>query len=647
MNTPATTLVAPSRGRIWMSITLAAMLLLSMVSAAIGVQTASAQEGAQKELAAVVPADTVMFMSLDLDQSSEQWTLTQSLLERAGLSQLSEDQTGASTEELGDMAESQGFTGVAGLVFTDADALVNYSGSGIEDTVSSMEVDPETVTEDVPQGFAVVIQPEDPAALSSQFVQMATDEAESAGVELQTVDYNGVTISFWEPAADAPGTATAEIDGTVVLAPRVSDVEPIIDAAQGEVDNLADSDGFNAVNDKLETNSLMFGYINLDVFLTAIENSPEFAEMYDEDMLGDIQAGKGHAGFTLYASEGGFHTDSVVIPNDASTIPAAAEVPAIASKLPADLMIASMSTNFYGTGISDMVGGLMQVALSEGGATGTATATPSATPTIEETWAMFEQQLGFNPDTDLLQKLDGDYAVWAGVYDLESGMPNPAALFVSGTSDAATLEQTSTTITNLVESMNEGDYDVSSRQVEGGELTVITLDAESTGGLPVVIEFGVVNDELLIGINGGVDMYLDASSPKLADDANYQKTMELLPSENVVNVSYVNIEGQVMPLLDWLTAMLGSSTSTLDNHEDCGNYATQVEAQTAYDADPGDLWLLDMDYDGEACEDFFGSAAPQASPESISEQVNVVSAGSVTWTDDSAVYTSSVLVIGD
>lgn len=163
----------------------------------------------------------------------------------------------------------------------------------------------------------------------------------------------------------------------------------------------------------------------------------------------------------------------------------------------------------------------------------------------------------------------------------------------------------------------------------------------------MVIEFGVVGDEMLIGVNDAVDHYLDPASGSLADDANFQNTMALLPSENVVNVSYINIEGQVMPLLDWFATMLFGSMATLDNHEDCANYATQEEAQAAYDADPATLWLLDMDFDGEACEDFFDVPTADASPESFTSGINIPAAGSVTWVDDEAVHTSSILVIGD
>ena len=102
-----------------------------------------------------------------------------------------------------------------------------------------------------------------------------------------------------------------------------------------------------------------------------------------------------------------------------------------------------------------------------------------------------------------------------------------------------------------------------------------------------------------------------------------------------------------MPLLDWFATMLMGSMSTLDNHEDCGTYATQQEAQDAYDADPGTMWLLDMDYDGQACEDFFSESTASASPESFTSGINIPAAGSVTWVDGDAVHTSSILVIGD
>lgn len=648
MNAVAATTMHPTRGRLWTTIALVAMLLASMASAAIGTPRASAQESTQS-LASAVPADTVMYMSMNLDQTSPQWELAFQLLDRAGLSEVAESEAGISTDEIGDVAEQNNFTGSAAIVFTDADALVSMTSSELPAAAmdTTAEMDPQAFVEDVPEGFAMIMQPDDPAALAEQFLTNTTSEATDFNAELLTTEYNGVTITYWESTEPGmSGSATAEVDGTVVLATRASDIEPIIDAVQGNVDNLASVEGFTTVGSKLEADNLMFGYMNMEVMVDAAMTDPSLADLFGEAMMPEeLEASKGHMGWVMYASDAGFHMDAVVVPNDPSTMPdPAAYSPTLTSAIPADVMLFAGSTNFYGTGVTEMLGTLMQTALAESTAQ---EGTPAATPTMEETWALFELQLGFNPDTDLVAHLDGEYATYVGLYDYESGFPTPEFLFVSETSDAASLDETMTQVTNTVNMLNEGTYEISSRTVEGGELTVVTMDAETTDGIPLVLEFGVVNDHMLIGANGAIDRYLDGGETKLADDATFQSTMALLPSENVVSVGYINVEGQVMPLLDWLTTSLMSSMSTLDNHEDCGQYATQGEAQTAYDADPGTLWLLDMDFDGEACEDFFGEAAPAATPESFADVVNVPAAGLVTWVDADAVYVSSILVIGD
>jgi hypothetical protein len=625
------------------------MLVASVFSSFIAVNGVSAQT-ATDSVASAVPADTVMYVTVNLDQESDQWTQAMALLERAGLSQLAEDEAGASTEDIGQAVEAQNITGNAAIVFTDAESLMSYSTGDIAtmaDPAESMDM-AMSETPDVPEGFAMVIQPDDPEALAAQFVDMTNGEATDAGATVQTVDYNGVTITYWESTEEGvTGTATAVIDDTVVLATRPSDIEPIIDTVQGTTDTLASAEGFLSVYDSLETDALVFGYMNLDAMMTAVQNDPAALEAIGSDQLvAELEAAKGHVGWSMYASDAGFHMDTVVIPNDPTAMPTGDPfTPGMASKIPADVMVFANSNNFYGTGISEYIGLIMQAGLGQSMDDGSGT--PVATPTTGETWGMMEQILGFNPDTDLLANLDGEYAVYAGVYDLESGMPNPEFLFVSETSDAATLTDVTAEITQLATQMNEGNYEVSSRTVDGGEITVVTLPSDSTGSIPVVIEFGVVNGEMLIGVNGAIDKYLAGDGPMLADDANFQNTFANLPSENLLSISYVNIEGQVMPLLDMIVAQMGTSSSTLDNHEDCGNYATQAEAQTAYDADTTGLWLLDMDYDGEACEDFFNQSAPAASPESISSQVSIPSAGAVTWVQDGAYYVSSILVIGD
>lgn len=644
MNAHARAIPAPSRSRIFLTLTMVLMLLSSALAAAVRVSA----QGDDHSLASAAPAGTVIYMEVELDQSSDQWTKTFDLLDRAGLSQVAQDETGASVDQLGQQAEQMHISGTAAMVFTDADSLIQYSSSDLTAVTSdamSLSSDMESgTTPAVPEGFALMIKPDDPDAIAQQFLEMVNSDAETNGVDVQTTDYNGVTITYFESADDpSVNSATAEVNGIVLLSLSPSDLESIIDTINGDSDSLASEEGFTKVADKLGTDNLIFGYINMDAMLTAAANDPAFA-----DELAGMEESAGHAGFSIYVSDAGFHSDGVYIPNDASTLPDASDfTPSMASAFPADLLLFENANDIYGSGVGEMLDTLVQSSLSDMDGDGTPDA---ATPTVDDAWAMLESQLGFNPNTELLQKLDGEWAVSASIqdFDPDTFQMNPQMLFVSNTSDPATLQKTTDTIAALAQQMNDGSYETGVRTVDGGTLQTVTLSTDSTSGIPVVIEYGIVNDQLVISINGAIDDYLAADSSKLADDANYQAVLAALPSDNVISVSYVNIEGQVLPLLDALVASLNSSFSTLDNDPACAEYATQQEAQDAYDADSTTLWNLDYDFDGMACEDYFADATPtEATPESFTDVVHIPASGAVTWVDDDAVWVSSILLIGE
>src|SRR5690606_14440905 len=106
-----------------------------------------------------------IYLDLDLDQSSDQWTQVYALLDRAGLSDLAEEEADASPEEIGQVAEMYEFTGSAALVFTDAEALTSTTVDEVTDQAMGATADPSELTEDIPEGMVVLFQPDDPAAL--------------------------------------------------------------------------------------------------------------------------------------------------------------------------------------------------------------------------------------------------------------------------------------------------------------------------------------------------------------------------------------------------------------------------------------------------------------------------------------------------
>ncbi len=97
-----------------------------------------------------------------------------------------------------------------------------------------------------------------------------------------------------------------------------------------------------------------------------------------------------------------------------------------------------------------------------------------------------------------------------------------------------------------------------------------------------------------------------------------------------------------------VTAVLTLGTTGTANaatDRDCPDFASQAEAQAAYDAVPGDPERLDRDNDGIACEDEAYAAAPASSSAAASgsSQVTTRPVGAVAAGDGSASEDGNVL----
>lgn len=622
---------------------MAFFLTASLFASFVGVNPAAAQL-IDTALAESVPADSVIYMDLDLDQSSDQWTQVYALLERSGLSDLAEEEANTSPEELGDMAETFEFTGSAALVFTSADALAATGVDEVTDQAMGAAVDPAEMTEDIPEGMVVLFQPNDPDALYANFQQMVADEAESNGAVAESVDYNGTTIDFWtsDDPAVAP-TATALVGDTVVLSVRPSDIEPVVDTVNGDLDSLATNEDFQMVAGAFQADSLSFAYFDAAALgEAALMSDPSLAEMaagYDPGNAGSV-------GWNLYVDESGFRMDTVTITQDGS-VPSVLD-PTMAERMPANSLLFVNGTDIAGSGLSELLGYVLQMALAEtDGSTPEATIA-SATPTTDEVYAQLESMLGFNVKTDLIDQMDGEWAIAGNVDQIFSEAPDVDVVFVSEVADEAAVENATSQISFLVGASVDGETaDISEREVEGGTVTVVTVEDMISPGTDGVIEWAVINGELLFGVNDGIDTYLDGAAAPLAEEPVYQQTIAALPSTDLVGIQFVNLD-RTIPMIEEAVMSMESSFEVLDNDEACGDYATQAEAQEAYDADEFELWNLDLDYDGEACEDFFNApASPMASPESMTEDLQILSLGSVSYVEGDMYRSSSILLIGE
>lgn len=320
----------------------------------------------------------------------------------------------------------------------------------------------------------------------------------------------------------------------------------------------------------------------------------------------------------------------------------------MASRISAESLLFVNGTDLAGSGFPELLGMFLQLALSESeGEMDDVDTTAMATPTVDEVYDELETQLGFNIKTDLLDQLTGEWAIAGNVDQVFSDTPDFDIVFVSEVEDETVVTDTTEQIAFIVSASIEAESaELSDRDVNGTAVTTVTVFDGIAPGQPLVIEWTVAEGEFVIGINDGVENYLNGTGEFLADDPIYQQTMDALPSTDLVGVQFVNLD-RTIPMIEEAVMSMESSMSVLDNDEACGDYASQEEAQAAYDEDEFGLWNLDLDYDGEACEDFFTEASPMASPESMTDDLSILSIGSVSYMENDMYRSSSILLIGD
>ena len=123
------------------------------------------------------------------------------------------------------------------------------------------------------------------------------------------------------------------------------------------------------------------------------------------------------------------------------------------------------------------------------------------------------------------------------------------AVAAVSTTDPDTLAETARKLAASIERAGS-EADVSTRDVDGDTIYVVS-DPEMAAGPS--LEFGVVDDQAVVGTEGGIADLVTEPAASLADDPQFQAVMNALPSE-YYEVAYLDI-GQV---IDVVTAMLGA-----------------------------------------------------------------------------------------
>lgn len=588
------------------------LMLLSMIASGAvfgGANLARAQE-TPLDTATVTPETALVYASVSLDTSSDQWRQASDLMVTLGLGSLEDVIAEAAADGDSDVTFEDIQGGELGLVVSSLDAAASAS-----DDVSSLTGGLDVTgaaTEDVASedGVAIIFKVDDPAALWTKAQADLQQTATDRGVTVETTDHDGVTIESipGDEASGESGTAQALVGGFIVVANRVEDVEPIIDTANGAITPLSETDNFTKLEPSLEQNFIVFGYVNGPALAAAgmTEGTGELAA------LSSISSLSAYTAFVGYVVDAGLRFDAVSV-NEDGTAPLSASsgfTPTLDTRVPGDTMLFIDGTDLAATGALDALALIFAQGVL-GMETG---ATPEAGQTAEqyadEIFDQSAQVIGFNVKTDLIDQLVGEYgvALWGLNMIDPSGL---GFLFVTGIENQATVQDVVSKVSLLAQSAGGGEFTVTTRTV--GESVVNSVDLSSSG-FPLTLDYGVVGDELVISLGAGLEGYLAGPPDRLADNATYTAALAGVP-ENPSSIFYVDLT-QLIPVVESFLGSFDTSSSLdiEDASEKCAEYATQEEAQAAYEEDMFVNYELDQDFDMQACEDFFAPAGAEASP---------------------------------
>jgi hypothetical protein len=604
-----------------------ALLLVAMAASASAIGRAPAAVLAQAKIpvtASVTPDTTLLYVAIDLNTTSPQYQKATELLQRAGVDVSVEDLAGqiSSTMTGGNATEGAQFQALLGgeagvAVFDFGSDLSALSGTLTTDIgVSGIGVGTPEAGAASAASTAVIVSAPDPNAAFTAAETALKQDATNQGATVSETTYDGVkieTIPADPSSSDGTGSALARVGDFVVLGSAAADIEPVIDTHSGKTPPLADSADFKKVAAELNADWLLFGHANGPEMAKQLMSAG--ASGVDISTI-NLQQLKANTGFVVWADDPGFRFDAITIPAAGGTTNLPANfAPELPSKVPGDTLFLADGADLGKTGFLDAI--FLSALSSLTGSVGGEVATPSPGMTPEEIaqeqFAQLQTLLGFNIKTDFIDQLVGEWGIAAWGID-------PNALSNQDYSGAHLLmvskAQTPTTVSDAVSKLSfllqaglSGQGTITTKLIGQDQINVLTF--ASTGGTnPITIEYGVVNGNFILSLNNAIADYVANSGSSLADNPNFQAAIAELPAEHN-GLFYLDLT-QIIPLAQAGMAASASSFETADASEKCGQFSSQAAAQEAFDADQATNWELDQDFDGQACEDYFTAATPEA-----------------------------------
>jgi hypothetical protein len=558
-------------------------------------------QGTLPETAAAAPAGTALFQVFDLDREGVQWQQTGTLLERVGLPnalELWEDAVLEAGAKKGDFTEADLDALLGGeLALVVTPVAVERA---VEHHEKSQQPGDDAATPmahdwDEPLGVTAVLLPGDPEAAWDYVERQVADLAGKYEVPVEEIPHGSGELLWVEmpdlherlkerledalgaaglPEAMAgmmventmhggmdvgmegrPGFATGRAGDFIIVGVSQADVTEIMDVVGGTTDSLADSPEAQQVAADLPADALSFTYFDGSAIVDAL-GTRTLKKMQAMMSPAEQAVWQAQSGLAVSAVESGFRVDSVVVPGESGDLGSAAiandpAIVAAAERVPAGTFLyqAGVVPEDAFAGAAYMLALAVNGDLADEGSQGGGLDQLPSEEEIEQEIATAAATLGFDPGSELFDLLGGEFIAFSSFPALDMSGFGPDAVAAMTTSDPATLNETARKIAASIERAGLG-VDVSVRDVDGNTIYVVS-DPEMAMGPS--LEFGVVDDQVVVGTGRGIEDLMAEPTTSLADDPQYQAVMGFLPGE-YYQVSYIDI-GQAG---DVLTAMLGA-----------------------------------------------------------------------------------------
>ena len=626
-------------------LTLLLVVLMAGATAFAGRPTSTGAQSAPLSTAVAVPDSALVYLAMTAEQTSTQWQLATTLLDRAGLSSfvdeaIEEARADANDDDLTDLEPFLG--GEIAVVVTSLAATQAVDVTGLTGGLAPAA---EGEIAGDPAGFALIVQAADPAAAWAKAQELIEEDALTQGVTAAATDYNGVPVISIPPGSESEdGTAIAQVDDLILVSSTGADLEPLIDTAAGTTPSIMTAPDFAMLQAELNQEFLLFGYINGQAISTALEATEELGA-FESLTLGSVPFLDSSTSVVLWADDPGFRFDTV------STL--ATDTPApigenfdgtLNERVPGDTLFFIDGMDLGASGALDTLALLLAQELNGEEAGATPPAGTDQQVYIDQQFEQASTQFGFNIKTDLIDQLVGEFGFALGLGEFLLDPNSVNAIFVSGVESGATVADALSKLALLIGSGVAGEGStttVTTRDLDG---SVIHVVEDMSSGFPIKVDFGVVADQLLIGFGTSLDSFVGGTATdSLADNPQYQAVMATLPAEHAGSM-YLDVARVIEIVTSFSSSMSDSAEPILDADTSCGEFATQVEAQAAYDADAFAQSALDQNFDGIACEDFFSPAAA-ASPAAELDFSAIRALATVSSTSDGVVSSNTILYI--